>query len=316
MKSVKMKYGFLGLIVFLCGCLPSLQPLYTDDTIVFDEALLGKWYGEDGGSIWSFTQDGENKYKLRVLEADAKEAKFEVHLVQVGDHRFIDLYPGDDFELKDTPAMFNCNLVAAHTFMKLDLSEPNLSLQWINFGDLLSKEPEILKHEKHGDEVILITAEPEDIQKALIENLDEVLEGDACVFQKCPVDFSEVDIIFDQEILGQWESDDDDYLDIIALDNEYDILFSDSENQQTFNGVLYNLSDHPVLGLYYISDGSNESGPDMDLPPDILVMIECSNNQLKIQAIEWDEVDKFMNDSSKYCFENSEPDDVFFRVSD
>jgi hypothetical protein len=312
---MNIKHGLLLFVVFLYGCLPSLQSLYTDDTIVFDEALLGKWYAEDDGS-WSFTKAGKKGYNLRIIEDNGKEAEFEVHLVQVGGHRFIDLYPGDNIDLENTADTYSFNLIPAHTFMKLDLSEPNLLLQWVNFGDLIKKTPEVLKHEKYDDRSILITATSEDIQRALIENLDEVLVGDAFAMRKCPVDFSQVDTLFDMKLLGEWESDEGDYLDIIALDNGYDILFSDSQSQQTLKGILYNLNNRPVLGLYYVTDASKKSQLQMDLPPDVLVQIECDEHQLKTRTIEWDEIETFVKDNSKYSFDNSEPDDVFIRIAE
>ena len=315
MKRMNIKHGLLLFVVFLYGCLPSLQPLYTDETIVFDEALLGKWYDDSGGS-WSFTRGSENQYSLRVYEIDPKEARFEVHLVQIGDHRFIDLFPGQNIDLKNTPDIYHQNLVAAHTFMKLDLSEPNLLLQWVYFGDLIEKEPEILKHEKQNGDVVLITAETKDMQMALIENLEEVLDGDPGILRKCPVDFSCVNTLFDQNLLGQWESVDGGLLDIIAVEDGYDILFSDCQSLHTVKGVLYDLNGRPVMGLYYIADASKESGPDMDLPPDELFLVECDGHQLKIRGIKWKQVPAFMADSSTCSVERSGPYDVFLRISD
>ncbi|MEN8126408.1 MAG: hypothetical protein ABFR90_01240 [Planctomycetota bacterium] len=312
---MNIKHGLLLFVVFLYGCLPSLQPLYTSDTLVFDEAILGKWYG--GGGNWSFTKKGEKGYNLRVVECEGEEAKFEVRLVQVGDHRFIDLYPGDNINLENTPDIYNGGLVPAHRFMKLDLSEPNLLLQWVNFEDVIRDDPDLLKHEKRGDyDPILITAASEDIQRALIENLDKVLDGDVIAMRKCSVDFSQIDIIFDQNLLGQWESDERDYLDIIALDDGYDIQVIGESEQLRYYGILYNLNDRPVLGLYCGLDHSAKWEAQKDFPPDVLVQVECDEHQLKIHGIEWDEVEAFMDDNSAYSFDNFEPDNVFLRVSE
>lgn len=316
MKNVRTCCLFFLSLFLLTGCLPSLHPLYTKDTIVFDEAILGKWYDNDGGS-WSFTKNGENKYDVRVLESDGKEALFEVHLVQLGDHRFIDLYPGDNFDLENTADMYSFNLVPAHTFMKLDLAEPNLLLQWVCLNEIIEDDPNVLQHEELEDgDSILITAKSEDIQQVLIQYLDEVLDGDPAVLRKSLVDFSNVETIFDDQLDGQWESDDGNYVDIISLDNGYDILYSDSERQQSFRGVLYNLNERPILGLYYIADPSGDSVPNMDLAPDVLVMLECDEQQLKTWLIDWDEVEALVSGDPKCSVDLSEPDDVFQRVSE
>ncbi|MHC4949965.1 MAG: hypothetical protein ACYTEU_03100, partial [Planctomycetota bacterium] len=178
MKHFNMVCSVL-LVVFLYGCLPSLRPslrpLYTDDTIVFDEALLGKWYSEDVGS-WSFIKEGEKGYSVRVVDDDGKEAWFEVHLVQLGEHRFIDLYPGENTAFENTADMYGFNLVPAHTFMKIELSEPNLLLQWVCLNEVIEDDPNLLKHEKFDDDSILITAKSEDIQRVVLENLDKIIE--------------------------------------------------------------------------------------------------------------------------------------------
>ena len=316
MRKTSTLCATLLLSFLLFGCLPSLRPLYTEDTLIFDEQLLGKWYEEDGG-IWSFTKEGEKEYGLRVVEEDGKEARFEVHLVQVGEHRFIDLYPGDNMDLENTADIYGFNLVPAHTFMKLELSEPNLLLQWVCLNEVIEDDPNLLKHEKFDNDSILITAKPEDIQRVVLENLDKVVEEDeGAKFRRCPAVFSEDDIVFDPKLLGQWESEEDGYLDIIGWENGYDILLS-GESLQIFKGVLYNLNDRPVLGLYYIADASKESRPETNLPPDALVLIECDEYQLKAQYIEWDQVEAFLNGNSSHTLDDlCKPDDVFQRVGE
>ena len=43
MKQSMRRLGVAGLLVLVAGCVPSLQPLYTPDTIAFDPALVGAW---------------------------------------------------------------------------------------------------------------------------------------------------------------------------------------------------------------------------------------------------------------------------------
>jgi hypothetical protein len=316
MRKTSTLCATLLLSFLLFGCLPSLRPLYTEDTLIFDEQLLGKWYEEDGG-IWSFTKEGEKEYGLRVVEEDGKEARFGVHLVQVGEHRFIDLYPGDNMDLENTADIYGFNLVPAHTFMKLELSEPNLLLQWVCLNEVIEDDPSLLKHEKFDNDSILITAKPEDIQRVVLENLDKVVEEDeGAKFRRCPAVFSEDDIVFDPKLLGQWESEEDGYLDIIGWENGYDILLS-GESLQIFKGVLYNLNDRPVLGLYYGSHVPKDTEAGMHLIPDMLMLIECIEPQLKMRHIEWDQIDAFLTAPPEQLFdESSGADCVFQRVGE
>lgn len=317
MKRLTSVYGVLLLVLFLYGCLPSLQPLYTEDTLIFDDQLVGKWYGEDGGS-WSFTKEGDKEYRLRVIEVDGKEARFEVHLVQLGQHRFIDLYPGDNMDLENTADMYGFNLVPAHTFMKLELTEPNLLLQWVCLNEAIDDDPNLLKHEKFHDS-ILITAKSEDIQRVLLDNLDKVVEEDeGATFRRCPAVFSEDDVVFDETLMGQWESEDELYLDIIGWENGYDILLSgESEKPDELKGVLYALNNRTILGLYYSSHVPKDMEARMQLMPDMLMLIECTEPQLKMHQIKWDQIDAFLKNPSEQFFDDSsEPDCIFQKIAE
>ena len=39
-------------LLLLGGCVPSLQPLFTDRDLVFDPGLIGTWKDTDGETTW------------------------------------------------------------------------------------------------------------------------------------------------------------------------------------------------------------------------------------------------------------------------
>ena len=103
----------LALLACLTGCVPvdSLNPLYTDKDIVFDESLLGVWVGpnngEDGGLKFSrFVQDGQKGYvqKGYVLTMfdgnkkleDAEKMVFHAFLIKLDGREFLDAVLQDD----------------------------------------------------------------------------------------------------------------------------------------------------------------------------------------------------------------------------
>ena len=55
------RFVCIVLAVIAGGCLPSLYPLYTDQTVVFEEKLIGKWSSDDGN--WCFSQDYKRRSK-------------------------------------------------------------------------------------------------------------------------------------------------------------------------------------------------------------------------------------------------------------
>jgi hypothetical protein len=93
-----------ALLASLTGCLPvdSLNPLYTDKDLVYDESLIGFWAGpnnDDGGIEFSTLDDnGKNAYVLTMFDkardsGEGNRTIFHAHLVNLGGRRFLDVAP-------------------------------------------------------------------------------------------------------------------------------------------------------------------------------------------------------------------------------
>lgn len=51
--------------LLLAGCVtPSLHPLVTEETAIFEPALIGKWVDKKDGHTWTFEKREENAYNL------------------------------------------------------------------------------------------------------------------------------------------------------------------------------------------------------------------------------------------------------------
>ena len=95
----------LALLACLTGCVPvdSLNPLYTDKDLAFDESLLGSWVGPDNGDdgVLEFIardEDGKKSYLLVMTEKDKdsngyKRTVYHAHLVKLNEHLFLDVVP-------------------------------------------------------------------------------------------------------------------------------------------------------------------------------------------------------------------------------
>jgi hypothetical protein len=93
---------FAGLLL-LTGCVPvdSLNPLYTDKDLTFDESLLGSWVGPDKGEeggleILARNQDGKKSYLLVMTDKDKdlkvfKKTVYQAQLVKLNEHLFLDV---------------------------------------------------------------------------------------------------------------------------------------------------------------------------------------------------------------------------------
>lgn len=148
------KTAFYLLAVVLGGCVPSLHPLYTDKDVVFEEKLLGSW--EDGESIWKFDRGTDaNSYDLTVV-TDGNDGRFIANLVKLNGTMFLDLYPGP-VEIKAND-FYKAHLLAAHTFIKVEHFDPNLSMRMMDpekLEKLIESRPDIIKHELVEKRIIL-----------------------------------------------------------------------------------------------------------------------------------------------------------------
>ena len=164
----------LGLAVLLAGCVPSLNPLYTEKDLVFDPALLGVWSEvENSTDGWTFRKKDEKSYLL-VIQDGEKSSPFVVHLVQLGKYRFLDLYP-DEAGLRDLncEGTFKMTLIPGHLFLKVSQIEPTLKMatldpEWLD--KLLKKSPRALRHQRLGeDKGFVLTASTKELQKFMLK---------------------------------------------------------------------------------------------------------------------------------------------------
>jgi len=161
---------FLGLLFVLTGCNPSLHPLYTEPDLIYDPALVGEWVGNDGKVTWTFAKNGEKAYTLLYVDEKGKKGEFAVHLLKVGDRRFLDLYPADpDLQQND---FYKAYLLRVHTFMSVQQQADTLQMSFMNFDWLkkhLQEHPDAVKHEK-VDDGVLLTAQPKELQAFLVQH--------------------------------------------------------------------------------------------------------------------------------------------------
>jgi hypothetical protein len=100
-------------LLLLTGCVPvdSLNPLYTDKDLAFDESLLGSWVGPDNGEeggleILAREKDGKKSYLLVMTDKNKdlkvfKKTVYHASLVKLNEHLFLDVVP-QSFEPEST----------------------------------------------------------------------------------------------------------------------------------------------------------------------------------------------------------------------
>jgi len=179
-----MKKILLALAVIawcgVIGCIPtSINPLYTEQDLVFDPALIGVWRGKgDAKETWAFEKAGDKEYKFVYTEEDGKTGRFEAHLLKLGNTQFLDLFPDESgIEDMDRSGFYKVHLLRTHSFLKVTRIAPALQmapldLKWLR--EFLGKHPKAIRHHKIGegdDAQIVLNASTPELRKFVQKHL-------------------------------------------------------------------------------------------------------------------------------------------------
>ena len=178
---------FYCLAALLGGCAPvlSLQPLFTNQTLVFEEQLLGTWVDDanDPNTSWQFARleptaaenlpDGlgdtpEKVYRLNLRDEKDRKGTFLAALVKLDGKLFLDVladrFPSGQEDIEEMDLFYNAFLfVRAHTFIKIDMTETKLTLRLTNddkLQALLDAEPNAVPSFEADDRIILTASTP------------------------------------------------------------------------------------------------------------------------------------------------------------
>ncbi|MCB9504109.1 MAG: hypothetical protein H6696_19475 [Deferribacteres bacterium] len=185
--------------LLLSGCLiTSFYPLYTKDTLVLDDRILGKWEefnrrnkekdDEKETIIWEISfpekivvfkylddEEIKNEFTYHIVAYDKNapqyKASFYLHLVKLENEMYADFYPLEDIEWDYQNELMAMHLVPAHTFSHIELDEKRLYFHWMHvefLRDLIKQNQIRIRHE-NNERNIMLTAGSEDLQKFLIK---------------------------------------------------------------------------------------------------------------------------------------------------
>ena len=123
MRNAKMLL-LAGMLLWLAGCSPpSLEPLFTQQDLVFEPRLTGTWADKDEKDTWAVKRSGEKSYDALCTE-DGEPHWFKLHLVQLGAYLFLDLTPKEQLALKN--GFFASHWVPTHTFFRVRIDGDRL----------------------------------------------------------------------------------------------------------------------------------------------------------------------------------------------
>jgi hypothetical protein len=111
------------------GCLVlSLQPVYEDDAIAWDESLLGEWEAPEDNVRVVLEKAEWRSYRVR-YEHPVETAEFTAYLTAVGDDYFMDLMPARGHD-------YGAVLVPAHLVVRLRRAGERWEVSWLDYDRL------------------------------------------------------------------------------------------------------------------------------------------------------------------------------------
>jgi len=186
---------FYCLAVLLGGCVPvvSLHPLFMEDTLVFEEKLLGTWVSD---TTWEFARfdavggvdmlpdelqsQAERLYRLNVTDDQGQKGSFVACLMRLDDRLFLDVFPdkfpSGEADVEKMKMLYNAFFfLRVHTFVRVDSIGAQLQMRLTDdekFEKLLEAEPKAVKHERVDDRPVL-TASTKQLQAFVTKYADD-----------------------------------------------------------------------------------------------------------------------------------------------
>lgn len=157
-------------LTLLVGCVPSLNPVYLDEQLVFDPNVLGVWDHTKSQNRWEFTKRDGKSYQLLCTDKDGQQGRFIARLAEVDGTQFLDLFP-EETNL-DASGFYKSHLVPIHTIYLVKRTEPSLELAAIDYKWLdkyLTDHPDAIQFATSKGHK-MITAPTEDVQAFVLKH--------------------------------------------------------------------------------------------------------------------------------------------------
>jgi len=144
------------LALLLAGCVLSVYPVYRDEDVVADSAVLGTWEDSASNMTAVVSQDGLTGYSVSITDDERKAASFTGRLARFGGKLVLDLAPQ---ELpNDLSATYRGHFLPVHSFYFAHLQGARLVLVTFHpdsLSALLRRRPTAVAHVQVEDGVIL-----------------------------------------------------------------------------------------------------------------------------------------------------------------
>jgi hypothetical protein len=159
-------------LTLIAGCVPSLNSVYTDETLIFEPALIGVWKQPAAKARWDFAKLDDKSYRLSYTDENGQQGRFIGRLAKLEGELFLDLYP-EEVQM-DGNGFYKFHLVPIHTIYRVRMAEEGLKLAAIDFlwlDEHLTNNPGEIQYATFNNRK-LITAPTAEVQKFVLAHKD------------------------------------------------------------------------------------------------------------------------------------------------
>lgn len=172
MNKTLLACGAILMAAFV-GCIPSLNPAYKDENLVFRSQFVGVWSQPNSKAKWDFAKRDDKSYTLSYQDDEGRQGRFIAHLTNIEGNLFLDLFPEETNEAAN--GFYKFHMIPIHSIYRVRETGTELKLTAIDYSWLDKYLGE------HGDEIAtatfggrkMITAKTEDVQKFLLKHKEE-----------------------------------------------------------------------------------------------------------------------------------------------
>jgi hypothetical protein len=155
----------------LSGCfdMPSVYPLYTDQTAVAEPRLVGAWQTKDGKEQMFVKLTGDREYRLTYIDDKGEGSLWELRVAKLGETSVADM-----MAVKDNAG------IPAHHFLALSFDGAALKVWFLDSSPLREKAgKEGLAYVRGKKDEVVLTAPTASLTAFLKKNLAEEMRKDA-----------------------------------------------------------------------------------------------------------------------------------------
>jgi hypothetical protein len=166
-RMMKIVQALLLMSLFIInGCVLTLDSLFTNKDVTYDQALEGVWKAE--GATWTLkpldTKGG--RYRLQTEMKDQPTEQWYCTLGMIETNRFIELLPRRPREIHPK-SFFGGHFMELRSFWKVTLIDNTLTLtsmssQWLD--GMIKQNKVSIKHKQRDGHVLFLTASTQELQ--------------------------------------------------------------------------------------------------------------------------------------------------------